>query len=260
MIQVLILEDEIPAQKKLLKIFNELALEVTVVDILDSVQSGKSFFSTPKKIDLIISDIELRDGNAFEIFEESSIPCPIIFATAYNQFWMQAFETNGIAYLLKPFGVEKFKLAWDKFIRLAHQPEDQITLMEQLKKLISAQNPDHSTPKPFKTRLSIPNSRGNYFVETAEIVYFYAAQGVIFAVDQNGKKHLLKEETLKELEDQLDANRFFRINRSQLIQKNFVLATERYSKNSVAIKLKGIQEHLICSQSQTPGFLAWIES
>lgn len=259
MIQLLILEDEIPAQKKLLKIIKELALEVVVVDIIDSVQSGKSFFSTAKKIDLIISDIELRDGNAFEIFEDSIIPCPIIFTTAYNQFWMHAFETNGISYLLKPFGVEKFKLAWEKFIRLSHQQEDQTNLIEQLKKLISVPNPDTSIAKSFKTRLSIPSSRGNYFVEVANMVYFFAEQGVVFGIDHGGKKHLLKEETLKELEEQLDESQFFRINRSQLIQKDFVLATERYSKNSVAIKLKGIQELLICSQNQTPGFLDWME-
>ncbi len=259
MIQVLLLEDEIPAQKKILKIIQELGLEVSVVSILDSVQSAKSFFSSPRKIDLIISDIELRDGNAFEIFEESEIPCPIIFTTAYNQFWMQAFETNGIAYLLKPFGLEKFKGAWDKFVRLTQQPEDQFALIQQLKKMISDPMPDRLGAKSFKTRLTIPHARGNYFVEIAEVVYFYADQGVVFGVDQAGKKHLLREETLKELEDQLDANHFFRINRSQLIQKRYVLSTERYSKNSVALKLKGMQDHLICSQSQTPSFVSWIE-
>ncbi|WP_111670170.1 LytR/AlgR family response regulator transcription factor [Algoriphagus litoralis] len=259
MIQVIILEDEIPAQKKILKIIQDLALAVNVVATLDSVQSGKAFFSSSRKIDLIISDIELRDGNAFEIFEEIAIPCPIIFTTAYNQFWMQAFETNGIAYLLKPFGVEKFKLAWDKFIRLTQQPEDQVILLQQLRQLVSGYQSDQVSAKTFKTRLSVPNSRGNYFLEIADMVYFYADQGVIFGVDHAGKKHLLKEETLKELEDQLDPSHFFRINRSQLIQKSYVLTTERYSKSSVALKLKGIQEHLICSQSQTPVFLAWIE-
>ena len=259
MIQVLLLEDEIPAQKKILKIIQDLGLEVNVLAIVDSVQAGKAFFSTPRKIDLIISDIELRDGNAFEIFEGSVIPCPIIFTTAYNQFWMQAFETNGITYLLKPFSLEKFRLAWDKFIRLTPQPEDQLALIRQLKKLITGPTLDPIHTKSYKTRLSIPNSRGNYFVESFDIVYFFAEQGVVFGLDQGGKKHLLKEETLKELEDQLDPSHFYRINRSQLIQKKFVQGTERYSKNSVAVKLKGIQEHLICSQSQTPGFLAWIE-
>lgn len=259
MIQVLLLEDEIPAQKKILKIIEDLGLAVKVVSILDSVHSGKQFFSSPRKIDLIISDIELRDGNAFEIFEESEIPCPIIFTTAYNQFWMQAFETNGIAYLLKPFGIEKFKGAWDKFLRLTQQPEDQFALIQQLKKMISDPIPGKSGAKSFKSRLSIPNARGNYFIELTEVVYFYADQGVVFGVDQAGKKHLLREETLKVLEDQLDPMQFFRINRSHLIQKSYVLSTERYSKNSVVLKLKGMQEHLICSQSQTPAFVSWIE-
>lgn len=260
MIKVLLIEDEIPAQKKILRIIGELNLEVEIMAVLDSVQEGKSFLTKNSSIDLILSDIELRDGNAFEIFEEVEVSCPIIFITAYNEYWMQAFETNGIGYLLKPFSTEKFKNAWDKFIRLSQQPENHQALIQQLKSLISPQIPNSTSPKSFKSRLSIPHSRGNYFIEISEIVYFFAEQGVIFGMDHVGKKHLLRETTLKEIEDQLDPNQFFRINRSQLVQKQFILSTERYSKNAVALKIKGIQELLVCSQSQTSGFLDWIKT
>ena len=115
MTNILILEDELPARKKLKKYLGELQLEVEILAEIDSVSTGIAYLKSSPALDLIISDIELRDGNAFEIFGEVQVPCPIIFTTAYNEYWMQAFESNGIAYLLKPFGREKFQMAWDKF-------------------------------------------------------------------------------------------------------------------------------------------------
>jgi two-component SAPR family response regulator len=85
---------------------------------LETVLEAKSLLTQTHEIDLIFSDIELRDGNVFEVYKDLSINCPIIFATAYNEFLVKAFEANGIEYLLKPYSFERFSNAWDKFIRL----------------------------------------------------------------------------------------------------------------------------------------------
>ena len=69
----------------------------------------------------------------------------------------------------------------------------------------------------------------------------------------------MKEATLKEIESAVDPDQYFRINRSELVQKAFIVGTERYSKNSVALKIKGTDLRLVCSQSQTPSLLRWIE-
>ncbi|MFC3417376.1 LytR/AlgR family response regulator transcription factor [Algoriphagus hitonicola] len=256
MIHILILEDEIPAQKKLVRYLKEMKQSTHLVDYLESVADGIEFLSKHPKLDLIISDIELRDGNAFQIFDEIKLPCPIIFTTAYHEFWMQAFEGNGIAYLLKPFSLDKFQQAWDKFLFLSQKPANQSAWLEQIQQLMDSKG---KTKPNFKTRITVPNARGTYFLEISQVIFFLAENGVVFAVDRAEKKHLLKETTLKQIEAFLDPKQFFRINRSEVINKDFVQATERYSKNSVAIKLSGLSRLLICSQNQTPDFLKWME-
>ena len=117
MIRVLIIEDEIPARNKLKRFLKELDTKIEIVDEIDTVEAAINFLIN-KQVELIFSDIELLDGNAFEIYNKVSVNCPIIFTTAYNQFWMNAFESNGIEYLLKPFSKERFQKAWNKFLYL----------------------------------------------------------------------------------------------------------------------------------------------
>lgn len=257
MIRILLMEDELPARKKLKRYISELELDVEILKEIESVSAGIEFLKSQPELELIISDIELRDGNAFEIFEQVSVTCPIIFTTAYNEFWMQAFESNGIAYLLKPFSLEKFKQAWSKFQLLTQIPSEEKLWITQFAALIEEKN---QGKKEYKSRFSIPTTKGNYFLSVEEVVYFSAEDGLVFGIERSGKKHLMKEATLKDIENRIDPAIFFRINRSQLVNKKSVTGTERYSKNSVAIKLAGISQLLICSQSQTPTFLNWIEN
>lgn len=119
MIKIAIIEDETPARRKLRRLLEEQAPPLQIVAEIDRVETAIPFLQT-NHVDLVFSDIELLDGNAFDIYNQVQVLCPIIFTTAYNQFWMNAFETNGIAYLLKPYSKERFQQAWDKFIRLKH--------------------------------------------------------------------------------------------------------------------------------------------
>ena len=256
MISVLLIEDELPARKKLIRYLKELDEDIQILGEIDTVIAGIDFLKSGVPIDLIISDIELRDGIAFSIFEQVSLNSPIIFTTAYNKFWMEAFESNGIAYLLKPFNQEKFNAAWEKYLRISKIKDSKEDFLGQLKTLLGYRE---NLPKTTKSKLNIPTARGSYFLDMDEVVYFNAEQGVVFAFDRFGKKHILKEATLKEVEIHLETQNFFRINRSQVIQKQYVLGTERYSKNAVAVRMKGFQELLVCSQRQTPSFLSWME-
>lgn len=257
MIKVVLLEDEIPARNKLKRYLSQQKEPIQLVAELDSVETAIEFLSSQSEIDLLISDIELLDGNAFEVFDHVALACPIIFTTAYNQFWMEAFEGNGIEYLLKPFGQERFEKAWAKFLRLKGKESTPNDVLEQLQLLLHQQN---QSEKPYKKRLKVPSPRGSYFLELEEIAYVMAENAVVKAVEIQGKKHLLQETTLKEIEQKVDPDNFFRISRSHLIQKKHVKAMERYSKNSVAIKLAGTEQLLICSQSATPAFLKWMEA
>lgn len=261
MIRILIIEDEIPARKKLKRFIAELDTPTQIKNEIDTVDRSVEFLKN-NQVDLIFSDIELLDGNAFEIYHQVSISCPIIFTTAYDQFWMDAFESNGIAYLLKPFSKDRFQKAWDKFL-LFHaksvtgrdQESEENNWMANIKALIK----QNIVEKSYKKRFSINTNQGIYFLDTENIIFFAASEGVVFACDTKGKNHLLTESTLKEIEEQLNPSDFFRINRSQLVNKPHIEKIERYSKNVLSIKLKDHKSHLKTSQSNTAAFREWVE-
>jgi DNA-binding LytR/AlgR family response regulator len=253
-INVLIIEDEIPARRKLKRFLQELEISINTLTEIDSVSSAIDFLNK-NKVDVIFSDIELLDGNAFNIYAKVSIDCPIIFTTAYDQFWMNAFESNGIEYLLKPFSKDRFEKAWNKFLLLSNSSQKDDKLLTNITKLIQ----QNLVEKTYKKRFSITTNKGVYFLDSHQIAYFEASEGVIFAHDNLGSKHLLTETTIKDIENQVDPLNFFRINRSELIQKEYVEKIERYSKNSIAIKLKGYHTILKTSQNSTSQFKNWIE-
>ena len=113
--------------------------------------------------------------------------------------------------------------------------------------------------KKYKKRFRVSSHQGIYFVNTEDITFFEAEEGIVFAFDTTGKKHLLNESTLKEIENQLNPSDFFRINRSELVQKIYIERIERYNKNTLSIQIKGQKDHLITSQSNTSPFRKWIE-
>lgn len=255
MIKVVIIEDEAPAVRKLKRFLDELSDPITVVAELTTVEDALSVLKDTD-VDLIFSDIELADGNAFEIYKEITPACPIIFVTAYNQFLMDAFESNGIAYLLKPFSFDRFQKAWQKFKLFQQQkPELDDVVLKKLSALLGQSTISAS----YRTRFAVSKSNATYFLAISDIVFFNAEEGVVFAIDHQGKNHLLTQATLKQIEEELDPKYFFRINRAQLVHKNYIQQIERYNKNTLAIKLKTGSQSLITSQSATSAFKVWVE-
>lgn len=254
MIKVLIIEDEIPARNKLKRFLAEVDATVDIVAELDSVEKSVAFLNQSPPVDLIFSDVELLDGRAFDIYARVPVRCPIIFTTAYDQFWMNAFETNGIEYLLKPFSRERFDKAWQKFRLLQKNSDGEV--LRQLSQLLG-QTP---VANVFKKRFTAQTNNGIYFVDTENITFFSADEGVIWAFDTNGKKHLLAETTLKIVESQLNPADFFKINRGEILHRQHIEKVERYSKNALSVKVKGSVQTLLTSQSTTSAFRDWLEA
>ena len=256
MIKVIIIEDEAPARRKLKRFIQDLAEPVEVIKELISVEDSIRFLNTTQDIDLILSDIELQDGNAFNIFSEIKLNCPVIFTTAYDQFYINAFETNGIDYLLKPFSFERFQKAWSKFLLLRGNRNESSVLIDRIEEFMAAQKED---TKEYKQRFTVSSGRKINFINTEDILYFVAEDGVILATDYKNKRHILSYSALKEIQPLLDPLQFFRINRSHLVNKEFIERMERYTKSTLALKMKGVEKHLVTSQSATPSFRQWIE-
>src|SRR5688572_20358149 len=113
--RVIIIEDEKPAAEELKKAIMKADDSIQIDAILNSIHSAVSWLENNPIPDLILMDIELTDGLSFKIFEKTGITCPVIFTTAYDDYWQEAFEHNSIDYLLKPVKQEKLEAALGKY-------------------------------------------------------------------------------------------------------------------------------------------------
>ena len=250
--KIVIIEDESPARKKLKRFLEKKAAgQYKIIAELETVAEVKNYFEEEHAIDLVFSDIELRDGNVFEVYAEMAIKCPIIFATAYDKFLMNAFEVNGIEYLLKPYSYHRFEKAWEKFTNLRENlTVDYAQLIGQLNQL--------TQPVQYKDQIAIKSSKGIYFLSISDVVSFRSDGGLIYVYDRWNKKHVMPQSTLKEIEEGLDPQQFYRINRSDCIHRKYIDKLERYDKNSYSVYLNNEGQVLKTSQSITPHFSAWL--
>lgn len=248
---ILIFEDEIPAYEKLLDFVHAYLPEANMKGWARSILEAKRFLSKYNDIDLIFSDIELLDGNSFSIFETELLQCPIIFCTAFDQYILQAFQSNGIAYLLKPYDKEKFCDAIDKY-KLLFENHGAIkqTTFDELKGVIETKN--------YKQRFSVKKKDGIKLINTASIVGFQANGDFSFAYDEKGQKHIVNY-SLGDIESKVDPARFFRINRSEIVNIDYIEKLEPYFKNRLSIRLAGRPDPIHTSTSKTPDFRSWIE-
>ena len=110
---VLIIEDEKPAARRLGRLLSDQEIEVS--KMLHSVEESIEWFRNNSHPDLIFLDIQLSDGLSFEIFDAVEVKSAIIFTTAYDEYALQAFKLNSIDYLLKPIDEEELESAVKKY-------------------------------------------------------------------------------------------------------------------------------------------------
>src|SRR5215207_9016266 len=113
--KILIVEDEDLAVKKLKKTLSSVDESASVVGETDSIKSTVSWLQANPTPDLILMDIELADGQSFEIFNQVQVKSPVIFITSYDEYALKAFKVNSVDYLLKPVQKEDLHAALEKY-------------------------------------------------------------------------------------------------------------------------------------------------
>jgi len=199
---VLIIEDELPARAKLSSMLHALDPSVTVVASLGSVKETIEWLRQNKEPHLAFVDIQLSDDHSFEIFRKHPVKFPVIFTTPFDKYIMESFEFNSIDYLLKPITQEKLKRSLDKVKNL-----EQHFLHGNLPKIIQ-QQPNSSG--------RIVARKGTEFValDKEEIAYFFSEHKIVFVRDFAGRQ-MIVDKNLAELESEMP-NHFFRVNRKLL--------------------------------------------
>ena len=194
-------------------------------------------------------DIELADGLSFKIFDQVVITCPIIFTTAYDDYWQEAFEHNSIDYLLKPIRQEKLAAALAKYDGLKKY------FAQNLQQLLSS----HKTPSnSLKRRFLVKKGLDYISIKIEEIAYFYATHKVVCLVDTKANKFIL-DQSLSELESQIDSGLFYRINRKYLVHIDAIKKIKTYPKSKIQLELyPPVTEEIIISQENVSSFKDWM--
>lgn len=248
MAKILIFEDEPAALQRLKRMIKDIRPDYKVVCTADNIQDAIEQISD-YDFDLILSDIQLSDGNCFEIFETVNPEKPVVFITAYNDYAIKAFNFNGIHYLLKPINYEELTQAFVKFEKNKISLSS-ITKLGQSRDFV----PDYK--KRFISKL------GHKFkvISTEKVVLFYTESGLVYAKSFDNEKYVL-DDTLEKISLQINPRAFFRINRQMIVNIDAVEDMYAHSSNRLKLKLKTPhKEEVVVSKDKTADFKEWIAS
>ena len=254
-IRVILVEDEPHAQAELKRILAKEAPGFSIVATADGIESAVEVISQHQP-DLVFMDIQLSDGQSFEIFSRTEVRCPVIFTTAYDAYTMQAFKSNGIDYLLKPIEPEDIRKALDKF-HLVRAGGNQVvaTQVVQVENIRQILQPAGSG---YKTRFMTTIGDRIRFLNEDEIAYFQADDEVVYMVSRDRKKYIINY-TLENLEPQLNPGHFFRINRRYITHIESIGEIHKHFNSRLKLQLQPVpDEEILVSRARVHAFLQWI--
>jgi len=249
--QVLIIEDEAPAANRLAALLQRISNEINVVQKLDSVEATVNYLQSASNLDLIFMDIQLADGLSFDIFQGTTVTTPVIFTTAFDQYTLKAFKVNSIDYLLKPIDEAELNCAVDKYRRFYYKKEDDFS--EKIIKLMREMN-----TTAYTERLLIKRGQQLSYLKIATTAYCYADGKLCYAVDFDSNKYLL-ETNLSQLEEQLHPAKFYRINRTLLVNIESIMKVHTWlgGRLKLELSLKAHTEAVV-SRERVSGFKNWL--
>ena len=249
---LVIIEDEELAVDVLTKIIKDLVQEANILKSLSSIKEAIKWFELNPSPDLIFCDIHLRDGNSFEIFSRVSIDCPVIFTTAYDKYAIEAFKVNSIDYLLKPVSEEEVAKALKKYKDIRKRRD---TVIEDLQRILATSRIESSGPR---RRLMVKEGQSIKTVQTEEVAGFLAEEGVVFLFTFLGKRYILNQ-SLDQLEEELETSQFFRINRRFIINIEAVHDVKPYFKDRLLVKPKlPLELEQTVSKNRVYNFKKWL--
>lgn len=249
---VLIIEDEKPAARRLNRMLASLNIDVS--EMLHSVEESLNWLQNNEHPDLIFLDIQLSDGLSFEIFEEIEVKSAIIFTTAYDEYALKAFKLNSIDYLLKPIDEDELEAAVNQFKKQQpKQAEVQVNLDDIRKLLI---NP---IDRKFKKRLSIKVGQHIKIIPVDDIECFYSENKATY-IHTSEKRIYLLDNSLEKWEEQLNPEQFFRVNRTFIVHINAIKDIISYTNSRLKLVLETYNDQeIIVSRERVKDFKNWID-
>lgn len=228
-LKILVVDDEQPARKKLVKLVNQTGENIIIEEASNGIEACEKILES--KPDLVFLDIQMPGMTGIEVVQNiSSENAPmIVFVTAFDQYAIKAFEINAIDYLLKPFDQERFNLSFKRALERIEQKTgsaSEITgFLNEIKK-----------DKKFAERILI-NTGGKYFFVLAEDVVYIEAEEKYVMLHTLKAKHLIRE-TMGNMEEKLNPEKFARIHRSYIVNVNAIQEMQPWSHGDYIVILK----------------------
>lgn len=253
-IKAVIIEDEIPAARLLTSMLSSLRPQWDITLVQGSVDEAVEWFAEHPHPDLIFLDIHLTDGNAFDFLTAAKPTSAVIFTTAYDEYAIRAFTVNSIDYILKPVDEQRLGEAIRKYEELYekkwHGSEEYMQML-----LDSLNIPDHK----YRRRFLISSGESFWSLQVDSIAYFYSEEKVTFAVTPSGKEHIVGL-SLNKLEEQLDPDQFFRVNRQIIVNIDAVECAVPLFKGRIKVKVSPpFKTEIVVSEGRAAFFRLWLD-
>lgn len=255
-IQVLIIEDELPAQRLLKETLQEIAFETEVLACLNGIKSAVEWFQNNSHPDIVLLDIQLSDGISFEIFKQVKIESMIVFTTAYDEYAMQAFKVNSLDYLLKPVEKDELQAAFEKYEEYNQQfiqEQNSNIDFSELASLIKNEKTE------YRKRFLIQSNESFFHVSIEKIAFFYSTSGITLAVTFDKREYPINY-SLESLKDQLNPDLFFKVNRQIIVNVEAIQKTHNYFNNKLLVETQPPhKEEIIIGKDKAASFKRWLD-
>ncbi len=251
--EVLIIEDEQLGAEKLARLLTSIDSSIEIVGNTRSIKSSVEWLLQHKHPDIILMDIELTDGQSFEIFNHVAIKSMVIFTTSYDEYALQAFKVNSVDYLLKPIKKEELKNALDKYQQWQQKFSSSALNVEQLIQELRQQQ-----PKTWRSRFLVKQGQKLLSVETRDIAYFYADGRLSYFVTWNKQKYIV-DYTIEDLEQMLDPQQFYRANRGFILHIKSIAQIHNYFNGKLKLELQPhMDKEVLISREKATEFKEWM--
>lgn len=249
-LNTIIVDDEEFARSSLYFLLQENCPEVNICGIAKSVSEARALLQS-YDVDLIFLDIAMPGENGFSLIPQvQEANATVIFTTAYDQYALKAIKANAIDYLLKPIDIEELIAAVEKAVKYQqlNQALNQSTGLKNLETELKEQKGIN--------RLTLPSGQGYRLVDVDDIIHIEADSNYSIFHLKN-KEKITVSKVLKDYEEILPEERFFRIHKSSIV--NFKYVKEYNNKNGLVLLLENA-ESLVVSRRRASDFFEKIKA
>mgnify|MGYP003450695904 FL=1 len=245
--KVLIIEDERISAIRLEKLIHEIDDTIEVEGPLVSVLEVVEHLRRHNDYDLIFADIRLSDSDVFTAFQEIMSASFVIFTTAYDEYAMQAIKNHGIDYLLKPIDEKDLRQAIQKL---------SLGVRENTGKLHQVMG----DMTHYKERLIVYKGEELIPLQVSEILYFSKESKELLCMTAEGKQYHVRNMTMQDLEEQLNPEKFFRLNRQYFIHIRALQRITPFFNSKLKVRLcYCLDEEILVSRERSILFKKWLE-